>query len=258
MSDVKRNEAAARHVLITGGGSGIGAAIASRFAAANWQVTITGRGLSRLQKVADEIGAQALQMDVTDQSSVQSAFKAARETFGPVDVLVNNAGVAKAGPFLKTTRDALQASLDVNLHGVFNCTQEALVDMLEAGSGRVINIASTAALTGYAYVSAYCAAKHAVLGLTRSLALEFATKGITVNAICPGYTDTDIVEDSIKQIVSVTGRTREEALAELVKVNPQKRLVQPNEVAATALWLASPESAAVTGQAIAVAGGEVL
>lgn len=258
MTERSSNDDGSRHVFVTGGGSGIGAAIAARFAAADWQVTVAGRGLERVQTVATKIGAHAQQMDVTDRASVQAAIRAAKEHFGPIAVLVNNAGVAKAGPFLKTTPEALQVSLDVNLYGVFNCTQEVLGDMMAEGSGRIINIASTAALTGYAYVSAYCAAKHAVLGLTKSLALEFATKGITVNAICPGYTDTDIVEDSIKQIVSVTGRTREEALAELVKVNPQKRLVQPDEVAATALWLASPDSAAVTGQAIAVAGGEVM
>jgi NAD(P)-dependent dehydrogenase (short-subunit alcohol dehydrogenase family) len=146
--------------------------------------------------------------------------------------------------------------LAVNLTGVYNCTRAAIAGMLEAGSGRIVNIASTAALTGYAYVSAYCAAKHGVLGLTRALALEYAQKGITVNAVCPGYTDTGIVSQAIDNIVAATGRSKDEALAELVKVNPQGRLIQPEEVADTVLWLCHQES--INGQAIAVAGGEVM
>ncbi len=144
----------------------------------------------------------------------------------------------------------------VNLTGVYNCTKVAITAMAEAGSGRVVNIASTAGLKGYAYVSAYCAAKHGVVGLTRALALEYAKKGVTVNAVCPGYTNTDIIEESIEKIVAATGRSRDEALAEMVKVNPQQRLIEPEEVAATVMWICQQES--ITGQAIAVAGGEVM
>jgi NAD(P)-dependent dehydrogenase (short-subunit alcohol dehydrogenase family) len=144
----------------------------------------------------------------------------------------------------------------VNLTGVYNCTRVAINAMTELGAGRIVNIASTAALKGYAYVSAYCAAKHGVVGLTRALALEYATKGITVNAVCPGYTNTEIVEQAIEKIVAATGRSRDEALAELIKVNPQQRLIEPEEVAATVMWICRQES--ITGQSIAVAGGEVM
>ena len=247
---------AGRHAVITGGGSGIGAAIAKAMSEAGCRVTLMGRNADKLKDKAAELGTDFQAADVTDRDAVAKAFAAAAKQNGTVSILVNNAGAAEAAPFGKMD-DALWDSLiAVNLTGAYNCTKAAIEAMAEAGSGRVVNIASTAALKGYAYVSAYCAAKHGVVGLTRALALEYAKKDVTVNAVCPGYTNTDIVEQSIDKIVAATGRSRDEALAEMVKGNPQERLIEPEEVAATVLWICRQE--VITGQSIAVAGGEVM
>lgn len=246
----------ALHAVVTGGGSGIGAAIATALANEGVRITLMGRTLKRLQSLALP-GAQCVVCDVSDPASVQSAFDAAAET-GGIDILVNNAGEVESQPFLRTSVDLWQRLLDVNLTGTFLCTKQVLPGMVERGFGRVVNVASTAALTGYAYVAAYCAAKHGVLGLTRALALEVAKKGVTVNAVCPGYTDTEIVSQAIARIVEKTGRSAEQARAELAAANPQGRLVTPHEVASTVTWLCRRESSAITGQAIAVAGGETM
>ena len=250
------------HAVVTGGGRGIGAAVATRLVAAGYRVTITGRDASLLAGFAASLGGEGVcdpvAMDVSDRASVDQGMDMARATFGPIAVLVNNAGQAQSAPFLKTDTAMFERMIGVNLMGVFHCTQAVLPDMLAAQFGRVINVASTAALVGYAYVSAYTAAKHGVIGLTRSLALELATKGITVNAVCPGYTETDIVKDAVANIMTKTGRTELEARAELAKGNPMKRLVQPDEVADTVAWLAGLGAASITGQAIAVCGGEVM
>jgi NAD(P)-dependent dehydrogenase (short-subunit alcohol dehydrogenase family) len=245
-----------QHVVVTGGGSGIGAAIATAMTEAGARVTLMGRNAEKLRDKAEELGTDMQVADVTDRGQVATAFAAAAMQNGRVTILVNNAGAAEAAAFGKMDDELWDSLIAVNLTGVYNCTKAAIAAMAEAGSGRVVNIASTAALVGYAYVSAYCAAKHGVVGLTRALALEYARKGITVNAVCPGYTNTDIIEQAIDKIVAATGRSRDEALAEMVKVNPQQRLIEPEEVAATVMWICQQES--ITGQAIAVAGGEVM
>jgi NAD(P)-dependent dehydrogenase (short-subunit alcohol dehydrogenase family) len=253
---------AGKHALVTGGGRGIGAAIAKQLLQHGAQVSLIGRNPAVLAETAAQLRArgevEGFAADVTQRESVVQAFGKARARFGPAAILVNNAGQAQSASFLKTEEALWQQMLAVNLTGTYNCTQEALPAMLSLGWGRIINVVSTAGLTGYAYVSAYCAAKHGVIGLTRALALEVATKGITVNAVCPGYTETDIVKDAIANIIAKTGRTEQQARDELASGNPQKRLVQPDEVASAVLWLCAPGSDAMNGQALAVAGGELM
>ena len=251
---------APRHALVTGGGQGIGAAIAHLLVRRGMRVTVLGRRLATGQVLAAEPPdlLHAVAADVANASEVAAAFADAVVRFGRVDVLVNNAGQAESAPFLKMDEVLWRRMLDVNLTGTMLCTQAALPGMLEAGWGRIVNVASTAGQVGYAYVSAYCAAKHGVVGLTRALALEVASKGITVNAVCPGYTDTEIVRASIERVVAKTGRREQEARAAFVQSNPQGRLVAPQEVADAVAWLCSEGASAITGQALSVSGGEVM
>ena len=249
-----------QHALVTGAGQGIGEAIARQLLAQGARVTVLGRRAETLQKLVDDYPQQCQMVlaDVADESQVKAAFAQAVQAQGAINILVNNAGQASSAPFMKMDAAHWQQMLNVNLTGTMLCIQQVLPAMAAAGYGRIVNVASTAGLVGYAYVAAYVAAKHGVVGLTRALALEFAQKGITVNAVCPGYTETDIVKTSIDRVVAKTGRTAEEARAEFVKGNPQKRLVQPQEVADAVLWLCGKGASAITGQSIAVAGGEVM
>ena len=249
------------HALVTGAGRGIGAAIARSLAGAGADVSLLGRSRPDLEAVAAELGAvrRSCQVaDVSDADSVRAAVAAARAAIGPITVLVNNAGQALSGPLGHTSDAQWQAMLSVNLTGTFLCMRECLPDMLTAGFGRIVNVASTAGLAGYPYVSAYCASKHGVIGLTRAVALETARRNVTVNAVCPGYTDTDLVRSAVANISAKTGRGEQEALAELIAHNPQGRLVTPGEVADTVRWLCLRSAGSITGQSIVVAGGEVM
>src|SRR3984893_1250901 len=249
------------HAVVTGASRGIGATVAAALVAEGVRVSLLGRDAGTLKRVAQELGgdasALALTTDVTDSTSVHSAFAAARERFGPVQLLINNAGQAASAKFTETDEALWNRLIAVNLNGTYLCSRQAVPDMLQAGFGRIVNVASIAGLRGAAYISAYVSSKHAVIGLTRSLALEYATRNITVNAVCPGYVDTDIVKSAVANIMSKTGRSESEALAALVATNPQRRLIEPREVADTVMWLCRPGSESVTGQSIVLAGGEV-
>ncbi|MGF6177241.1 SDR family NAD(P)-dependent oxidoreductase [Ensifer sp. 4252] len=253
-----------RHALVTGAGSGIGKAIAIALAANGHIVSLAGRRAAPLEAVRQEIlssGGEAHVhpgFDVTDPAAVEQGISAAIATSGEIAVLVNCAGEAPSAPFEKTDLSLWQRVLTINLTGVFLVTQAALASVRRAGNGRIVNVASTAGLTGYSYVSAYCASKHGVIGLTRALALELARTDVTINAVCPGFTDTPLIDGALDTIREKTGRSREEARASLARANPQGRLVTPDEVADTVSWLVSEKATAITGQAIAVAGGEVL
>ncbi|MEJ1160872.1 SDR family NAD(P)-dependent oxidoreductase [Prosthecomicrobium sp. N25] len=250
-----------RHALVTGAGSGIGAAVARALAGAGARVSLAGRRREPLAETAAALGAQAgaiAILDVTDRAAVAAGVAAVEAEAGPVSILVNNAGRAASGPFERIAAETWDDMLAVNLTGAFLVTQAVLPGMLARRAGRIVNVASTAGLVGYPYVAAYVAAKHGLVGLTRALALEVARKGVTVNAVCPGFTETPLLDGSVATIVEKTGRTAEAARSDLARANPMGRLVTPEEVADAVVWLASPGAAAVNGQAIAIAGGEVM
>src|SRR3984957_17245247 len=245
------------HALVTGGARGIGREIAIALSAAGAMVTVLGRDRVKLDEVVASGAARfAVVADVTDQAAVGAAVAEAASR-QPIDILIANAGAAESAPFGRTHAALFRRMWEGNFLGTVHATQAVLPGMVERRRGRIVAIASTAGLKGYAYVSAYSAAKHAVIGLVRSLALETAKSGVTVNAVCPGFTETDLLENSIDNIMRKTGRNREQAVAELAKHNPQARLVQPSEVADAVLWLCGERASAITAQAVAVAGGEV-
>ncbi|MEO7457698.1 MAG: SDR family NAD(P)-dependent oxidoreductase [Gemmatimonadaceae bacterium] len=253
---------AGTHAIITGGSRGIGAAIATALAARGASITLMSRSIDALRARAalmESMGAtvQFKDCNVADERSVARAFRDAQSTFGPAGILVNNAGIAKSAKFLETSRAAWDDVMSVNVTGTFLCCQQVLPAMLEAKRGRIVNMSSTAGLRGYRTMSAYCASKHAVIGLTRSLAQETAKHGVTVNAVCPGYTETDLVEDAISNIVRSLGKTREEARAMLVALNPRGVMTSSSEVAEAVAWLCEPAAQAVNGIALPIAGGEV-
>lgn len=242
---------AGKQVLITGGGSGAGADLAAGFAAAGARVVITGRRIEPLEQVAARSPLiHAIAGDVTQEADVRRMFEAA----GPCEIVIANAGQADSAPMARTTLDQWNRMIAVNLTGVFLTLREGLNQM--PGWGRLIAIASTAGLKGYAKIAPYAAAKHGVVGLTRSLALEVARRPITVNALCPGFLDTPMTDHSIAVIADKTGRTPDAARAALESMSPQNRLIQPAEVTAAALWLCGPGAEGINGQAIAISGGE--
>ena len=244
------------HAVVTGAGRGIGAAIAEQLVRDGFTVTLLGRSRAPLDALAEVLGpsASVCVCDVTDSAAVTRAFAA----LPTAHVLVNNAGQAESAPVSRTSDALWQQMLAVNLTGTFHCTRAVIDGMRAVRWGRVVNIASTAAQRGYPYVAAYAAAKHGVIGFTRSLALEVATAGITVNAVCPGFTDTDMLTRSVDNIVQKTGRTPEQARAQLAALNPQQRFIAPAEVASAVSWLCSAGAASVTGQIVSVSGGEVM
>lgn len=245
-----------KHAVVTGGGKGIGAAIARALRSAGAAVTVMGRDASSLQAIAAEIDAQPITVDLTDSDASERAFSDAAKLGGAVDILINNVGAADSAPFERTSRQVWDSMIALNMTVAFLCSQQVIPAMRAKSSGRIINIASTASLKGYPYVSAYCAAKHGLLGLTRALAAETASYGVTVNAVCPGFTETDMLARSVQTIMNVTGRSADKAREDLARTNPQGRFITAEEVAATVLWLCSPEAASINGQAIAVDGGE--
>ena len=246
-----------RHALITGGGTGVGRAIALMLAAEGFKLSICGRRqvpLDAMTSADPRIFARTA--DVTDEASIRRFHEAAEAHHGPIDIIVANAGNAVTTPAAKLTLDAWNAMLTLNLTGAFLTVQPALAAMVGRGSGRIIFIASTAGLKGYPYTAAYCAAKHGVIGLMRALALETARSGITVNAICPGFTETDMLDASIQAVAAKTGRRAEEIAKSFAASNPQERFVQPDEIAGAVRWLVSDAACSITGQAISVSGGE--
>jgi 3-hydroxybutyrate dehydrogenase len=249
---------AGRHAFVTGGGRGIGRAVAAALARAGASVTVIGRNEAPLREaVAAGDAAGCGMADVTDAVEVKREITAAEAARGPIAILINNAGSVESGPFIKTDPSVFRAMWNVHLMGAVHASQAVLPGMIERGFGRIVNVASTAGLKGYAYVTAYCAAKHALVGLTRALAAETATRGVTVNAVCPGYADTDLARDSIAAVAAKTGRAPDDVLADFVRDVPIGRLIRPEEVAAAVLYLCSPGADAVTGTTLAVAGGEL-
>ncbi|RWB52436.1 SDR family NAD(P)-dependent oxidoreductase [Mesorhizobium sp.] len=248
---------AGRHALVTGGGSGVGRAIALALAGVGINVTICGRREAALAEVAKENACIfGLAADVTDEADMAALYEKMEAARGPFDIVVANAGMAGSAPAHKTSLADWRRTLDVNLTGAFLTVKPALAGMIARKAGRIIFVASTAGLKGYAYVAPYVAAKHGVVGLMRALATETAKSGVTVNAVCPGFVETDMLEGSIQRIVGKTGRSADEARASLAATNPQGRFIQPEEVAAAVLWLCSDAARSITGQAISISGGE--
>ena len=251
-----------KHVFITGGGHGIGAACAEALAAHGAALTLSGRNTEKLEATAGKLlgapeapRAEARTLDLTDAEAVVRVFAKAVSSLGPIDILINNSGIAETAPYLRTSADMMRRLMEVNVIGAHVCTQQVLPEMVDKGWGRIVNMSSLAGLSGQPYIAAYSASKHAMIGLTRTLALEVAKKGITVNAVCPAYVETGMVEAGVANIQKLTGMSEEDARGELAKKNPQGRIIEASEVGATVAWLCLPGSESITGQSIAMAGG---
>jgi NAD(P)-dependent dehydrogenase (short-subunit alcohol dehydrogenase family) len=248
---------AGRHALVTGGGSGVGRAVARALADAGVAVTICGRRVEALTETGNGSGnIHGIVADVTDEASVDHLYKEAEAARGPFDIVVANAGIASSAPAAKTSVDDWKRMLDVNLTGAFLTVRPALAGMAERNQGRIVFVASVAGLKGYGYVAPYVASKHGVIGLMRALAVEFVKTGVTVNAVCPSFVETDMLQESVARIVAKTGRSEKEARASLMAANPQGRFIQPEEVASAVLWLCGDAAVSITGQAISISGGE--
>jgi NAD(P)-dependent dehydrogenase (short-subunit alcohol dehydrogenase family) len=246
-----------KHALITGGGAGIGLATAKALAAQGAKLTLAARNFERVEEAAAALDAHPVSVDVSNETSVNAAFEAARARFGGIDILVNNAGITPSAPLHNTDRAMWDEVLAINLTGAFLCSRAALADMYANSWGRIVNVASIAGLKGGPYISAYCASKHGMIGMTRALAHEAAKRGVTVNAVCPGYVDTDIVTRAAENIAAKTKLNEEEARAMLYAGNPQGRLIRREEVASAIAWLCSDGAAATNGAAIPISGGEI-
>jgi NAD(P)-dependent dehydrogenase (short-subunit alcohol dehydrogenase family) len=245
---------AGKLALVTGGGRGIGAAIARALAAAGARVLVCGRTRSELEAVAREIGGVGLAVDLADRAATDAMLAST----GHVDVLVNNAGIAESAPLERTTDELWDRIVEVDVTAAFRVTRALAPAMVKAGFGRIINVASNAGLTGYAYSAAYCAAKHALVGLTRALAIDLARTGVTINALCPGWVETQLADEAVTRIADKTGRSADEARTQLASMSPQRRMIQPEEVAHAALALCAYGARGIHGQAIAIDGGAVL
>jgi 3-hydroxybutyrate dehydrogenase len=246
------------HVFITGGGTGIGLAAARALAPSGARFTLVGRDGARAESAAEEFEhAHGLSCDVADEASVNAAFAAARDRYGGVDILINNAGITPSAPLHNMDLAMWNEVIAINLTGAFLCSRAALADMYAKGWGRIVNVASIAGLKGGPYISAYCASKHGMIGMTRALAHEAAKRGVTVNAVCPGYVETDIVARAARNIAAKTKLSEDEARASLYAKNPQGRLITADEVASAIAWLCSDGAAATNGAAIPMSGGEI-
>ena len=253
-----------QHAVITGGSRGIGAAISNYLAHLGADISLTGRTEKTLAKQANyirnnyKVKVHTALGNMADEADVNRCLTSATKELGTVHILINNAGVGKSAPFHRMDTDLWNEIIGLNLTGTYLCTKQVFSEMREMGYGRIVNISSTVGLRGYPYIAAYCASKHGVIGLTRTLALECVKKGITVNAICPGYTDTDLVSEAVDEIVKMTGKHREEIQSEIDDISPMGRMVTPDEVAETVAWICLPSSASITGQSIVVSGGAVM
>ena len=243
-----------RHALITGGGTGIGAAAAAHLHGAGAKITVTGRRLEPIQAVAERVGGSAVQCDVTDRARIGAAFDEARAANGPIELLIVNAGIAESAPFHKMTRDSWDRIIATNLTAAFDCAQAALPDLLKSDNGRLVFVASVASLRGVPYAAHYAASKHGLLGLARSLAAEYAKTNLTVNAVCPGYVDTPMTDQSIARVSEITGRSEGDSRSAITNMNASGRLVEPDGIATMILTLCLPQSRDISGAAVTIDG----